>query len=94
MTATTAPGVAFSAVTGCVVTGTLVSQFSYAAGPLVVLDATTVDNGVAGEVRFVGITNSYVTPSQLAGAGYIYNGGSACFLDTSGSQVSFGLVKP
>jgi hypothetical protein len=94
LTATTAPGVAFSAVTGCVVTGTLVSQFSYAAGPLVVLDATTVDNGVAGEVRFVGLTNSYVTPSQLAGAGYIYNGGSACFLDNSGSQVSFGLLKP
>jgi hypothetical protein len=93
LTATTAPGVAFSALSGCVVTGNLVPQYSYAAGPLVVLDATTVDNGVAGEVRFIGITNNYVSPTQLTGNGYVYNGGSACFLDNSGTLISYALTK-
>lgn len=86
-------GVTFAGAAGCTVTGTLNTD-SYAAGGIVLLDVTTVDNGVAGRLVVAGVVNNPTTPTAITnGAFYVYNGGSGCMLRNTGTSVGFTMTK-
>ena len=86
-------GITFSGVTGCTVTGTLRSD-SFAAGGILLLDVSTLDNGVAGSLVIAGVANSPTTPTTIANGGfYVYNGGTNCMLRNTNTAVGFTLTK-
>jgi hypothetical protein len=88
-------GVTFTGgATGCTVTGTLQPD-SFVAGGIMVLDITTVDNGVNGQLLFAGGASNPATPTSITvgPSFYIYNGGSGCMLQNTNNQIAFGLTK-
>ena len=91
---TSGSGVTFVGAAGCTVTGTLQSATSFAAGGFVLLDITTMDNGIAGELQFFGFANDPTAPTSLANSGYLYTGGTGCMLQNNTTNpVSFTLTK-
>ena len=87
----TGTGVTFSGVAGCAVTGTLNAD-SFAAGGLIILDISTIDQTVGGSFGYLGVANSASTPTQIAGT-YVYSGGSACMLDNTQTQDVLDFTK-
>jgi hypothetical protein len=89
----TGSGVTFTGAVGCTVTGTLNAD-SFAAGGILLLDITTTDNGVPGNLIVAGVADDPTAPTTLSsGSFYAYNGGSGCMLRNTGNAVGFTMAK-
>lgn len=84
LSATSGSGVTFTGGAGCTVSGTL-SNTSFTAGGIVIMNVTTVDNAVPGNALFVGVTTNPSSPTALSMV-YNYTGGSGCLLQNNTSS--------
>jgi hypothetical protein len=92
LSATSGSGVTFTGAPGCTVTGTL-KNGSFTAGGIVIMDISTVDNAVNGDVLFVGVATNPSSPTALSMV-YSYTGGSGCLLqNNTSSPVNIAFAK-